>query len=167
MKLNLKDIIEISGASLPFQCELESLNPDYPSIVRFNAPPYAEGIVKNAAGALNLHADITADMVCICDRCMKEFETVKTLQLEVPLAAELEDEENADIFLLDSDFLNLDEVLETCFILDMESKFLCKEDCAGLCGNCGADLNDGPCSCKKKVDPRLAALAQLLDIDEE
>lgn len=79
------------------------------------------------------------------------------------LAAELEDEENPDIFLLDGDWLDLDDVLETCFILDMETKCLCKEDCAGLCASCGANLNLGQCNCRGKIDPRFAVLEQLLD----
>ena len=40
---------------------------------------------------------------------------------------------------------------------------LCSEDCKGLCPRCGADLNLGPCSCKKETDPRLAVLAKLLE----
>ncbi|MDY5613643.1 MAG: DUF177 domain-containing protein, partial [Dysosmobacter sp.] len=51
----------------------------------------------------------------------------------------------------------------TAFILEMDTKTLCSEDCKGLCPRCGADLNLGPCSCKKEVDPRLAALAKLLE----
>ena len=40
---------------------------------------------------------------------------------------------------------------------------LCREDCKGLCPECGAELNLGPCSCadKKPVDPRLKALSSL------
>ena len=46
-------------------------------------------------------------------------------------------------------------------------KILCSEDCKGLCPRCGADLNQGPCSCvKKDVDPRLAVLAKLLEKDK-
>lgn len=166
MKLNLKDIIEVLGASLPFACEVDTSRLDFPSVARFTAPVRAVGVVNNNAGALTLTGTLTAEMACICDRCMKEFETVKAMELEVPLAAELEDGESDTIFLLDGNYLDAGDVLETCLILDMESKFLCKEDCAGLCGECGADLNEGPCGCKREVDPRLAALSQLLDIEE-
>ena len=52
-------------------------------------------------------------------------------------------------------------------VLDMDTKTLCSEDCKGLCPRCGADLNQGPCSCAKKdVDPRLAVLAKLLEKDK-
>ena len=44
----------------------------------------------------------------------------------------------------------------------MPMSILCREDCAGLCARCGADLNDGPCDCADdEVDPRWAALEQL------
>ncbi len=45
----------------------------------------------------------------------------------------------------------------------LDGKPLCKEDCKGLCPTCGKDLNEGPCGCKKELDPRLAVLAKLLD----
>jgi uncharacterized protein len=42
-------------------------------------------------------------------------------------------------------------------------KFLeCRDDCRGLCPNCGKDLNAGPCGCAAPaVDPRWRALADL------
>ena len=85
----------------------------------------------------------------------------------VELAQELEDEENDDILLLDGTELDLDEAVSTAFILAMDTKNLCSDDCKGLCAKCGADLNLGPCGCGPDVDPRLAALAQLLDKEAE
>ena len=43
---------------------------------------------------------------------------------------------------------------------------LCKEDCAGLCPRCGADLNEGPCSCGEtdEIDP-LNPFAVLKDLE--
>ena len=72
-------------------------------------------------------------------------------------------EDDPELFLLQGDEIDLDEILSTCFILDMDSKFLCKEDCKGLCPDCGKNLNLGPCECRKKIDPRFAVLEQLLD----
>ena len=57
---------------------------------------------------------------------------------------------------------DLDDIVTTTFVLSMDSKFLCREDCKGLCCRCGKDLNDGPCGCQPDVDPRLAVLKQLL-----
>ena len=164
MRINLREIIEVPGASLPFSCELDTERLDFPSVAAFPAPPRAEGVVRNTAGALTLEGQLRAEMLCVCDRCGRTFPSEKVMELSVPLAAELTDEESdADIFPLDGDWLDLSDVLETCLILDMESKFLCEPDCKGLCARCGANLNDGPCSCGKPIDPRMAVLEQLLD----
>ena len=163
MRINLHEIIDVPGGVVPFNCKLETDRLCFPAISRFLSEPTASGRIENRAGILTLTGELNADMICICDRCASEFEWKKTQALHVQLAAELEDEENPDIFLLEDDCLDLDDVLETCFILDMETKCLCKEDCAGLCSSCGANLNTGECSCRKKVDPRFAVLEQLLD----
>ncbi|MBQ7195920.1 MAG: DUF177 domain-containing protein [Synergistaceae bacterium] len=50
------------------------------------------------------------------------------------------------------------QVSESVFAL-LPTKVLCKEDCKGLCPNCGKDLNEGECDCKNEdIDPRLDAL---------
>ena len=83
------------------------------------------------------------------------------------LSDELQDESNVDIVPLENDTVDVDELARTAFILEMDTKTLCSEDCKGLCPRCGADLNLGPCSCKKEVDPRLAALAKLLENNKD
>ena len=163
MKLDLKDIIEVPGASLSFTCPFAPDELETPPGVSFRSAPHAEGRVENTAGALTLTGMLHADLLCHCDRCGKPFEMTKELPLSAPLAAELEDEENPDIFLLEGNELDLTQVLATCWLLDLDMKFLCREDCKGLCDRCGADLNEGPCGCGKTVDPRMAVLEQLLD----
>ena len=165
MKLDLREIIDIPGASLPFDCALDDGNLSFPSVANYHRPPVARGIIKNSAGAMSLIGELSAGITAVCDRCGDFFELEKTLPLDAPLATGLIDEDNADIFALEGDTLNLSCVLETCFILAMDAKFLCREDCAGLCERCGSNLNHGKCSCGAKLDPRLAVLEQLLDID--
>ncbi|MBQ3402431.1 MAG: DUF177 domain-containing protein [Synergistaceae bacterium] len=50
------------------------------------------------------------------------------------------------------------QIQESIYTL-LPTKILCREDCKGLCPNCGADLNEGECSCRNEnIDPRLEAL---------
>ena len=80
------------------------------------------------------------------------------------LSEEKQNEDNEDIVLLEQgEFVDAEDLARTAFILGMDTKTLCSEECKGLCPRSGADLNLGPCSCKKDVDPRLAALAKLLE----
>ena len=167
MWLDLRKIIEIPGGRQSFQVTLDPKRLTDPAIRSFKYPPEARGEVVNTAGLLNLRGELKTEMTCVCDRCGTVFDREKVLPLDVPLAADVEEEDSEElspeVFEIEGDGIDLDDVLETCFILDMDTKCLCREDCKGLCPICGKNLNEGPCSCKKETDPRLAALAQLLD----
>ena len=167
MFLDLHEIIEVPGGRVPFQCELDRDRLAFPTLVVFQGPVTAQGQVKNTAGVLELTADIRADMTVRCDRCATPFDVSLTPRFTATLQADAEDEDSENVFPLDGDGVNVSDVLETCFILDMDQKFLCREDCKGLCPDCGKNLNDGPCNCKKQIDPRMAALGQLLDDIQE
>ena len=162
MRLDLKSIIETPGGEIDFDCVLDASELEFPQVLRFVSPPWATGAVKNSTGALTLTAELHAEMICLCDRCGTEFAFTKTQYIIAALADSLEDEENPDIFLIEDDCVDVGEVLRTHFVLEMEPKLLCSEDCAGLCETCGKNLNEGPCDCDK-TDSRLASLRQLLD----
>ena len=162
MRLNLREIIEIPGGSVPFRCELETERLDFPSIKAYKGKPQAEGRVYNEAGVLHLEGLSRAPMPRDCDHCGPAADSEKVTWLGANIV-EKETEENPELFVLDGDEIDLDEILSTLFILDMETKFLCREDCKGLCSTCGKNLNLGPCGCRKQIDPRFAVLEQLLD----
>ena len=65
--------------------------------------------------------------------------------------------------------LELDDAVRTAILLELPSRILCKEDCRGLCAQCGANLNVNACSCQKDLTSRnpFSALASLLNEDEE
>jgi len=75
---------------------------------------------------------------------------------EVELAAD-----DLDLFPYDGETVDLEPLVREQFVLSVPFAPLCKDDCAGLCPQCGADRNLAPCSCQRPVDPRLAALAGL------
>ena len=162
MRLNLREIIGNPGSSLPFEAELDTEDLDFPAVVAYVGRPRAVGLVKNEAGVLSLTGELTAEMKCVCDRCGAEFDSRKITPLRATLVDE-DDGEDPELFLLEGTEIDLDEILRTSFVLDMDSKFLCREDCKGLCPRCGKNLNLGPCGCGKELDPRLAVLEQLLD----
>ena len=167
MRLDLRRIIHTPGESIPFDYELDlsmvEWNGEYP----IPAPVQVKGSVRNAAGALTLTGTAETTLHLRCDRCLKPILQKHTAALDCLLAEELEDEENDEIVLLDKGELDLDELAYSAVLLAMDTKILCSEDCKGLCSRCGANLNEGPCCCRPEIDPRLAALAQLLDDKSE
>ena len=167
MRLELRDIIHVPDGKKSFQFSLDLSELDFYGSRPAVHPVLVQGSVTNHAGALVLEGSARSLLELQCDRCGKSFSREKRVALDSLVAQELEDEENDDILLLDGTELDLDETAGTAFILAMDTKNLCSDDCKGLCAKCGADLNLGPCGCGPDVDPRLAALAQLLDKEAE
>jgi uncharacterized protein len=165
MLLDLSKIIDCPGASVPFSVSLDLSDLQFGSRYPLKAPIHAVGTVRNTAGVLMMTGDIDAHLNPVCDRCGNEYEEDITLPLDVVLVTEFADEDHEDerTFPLDGNDADLDEIIRTVFILNMDTKFLCSEDCKGLCFRCGKNLNLGPCECKKEIDPRFAALQQLLN----
>lgn len=164
MRLDLRDVILVPDAEKSFQCQVDLSDLEFYGRKPIVRPVLAQGSVVNHAGALVLNGTARSELDLVCDRCGKEFSREKVVTLDMLLADKLEQEDSEDeIFLLDGNELDLDELVTTAFVLAMDTKNLCSEDCKGLCAKCGADLNLGPCGCRPEVDPRLAALAQLLD----
>ena len=163
MGIDLHELIRTPGGRLPFRRELDLDRLDVPAVIGYPEPPVGEGVIGNNADLLTARGSIRARLRCVCDRCAREFDRRVEIPVEAKLAAELEDEDDPDYYLLRGDELDIDDLLESFYILNMDQQILCREDCKGLCPRCGADLNEGACGCAKESDPRLAVLEQLLD----
>ena len=166
MRLNVNKLLHTPNSKQDFHFEMDLSDLEFGGMNPVVHPVVVDGRIKNEAGMLicDIQADTT--LHCTCDRCTKEFDTPKAVLYSCILAEEKQLEDSDDIIVLDHDEVDLDELARTAFILDMDTKYLCSEDCKGLCPGCGVDLNYEPCHCKKEVDPRLAALAKLLQQDD-
>ena len=85
------------------------------------------------------------------------------------MLADGEAEPDEDQYTYTGHVLELDDAVRTAILLELPSRILCKEDCRGLCAQCGANLNVNVCSCQKDLTSRnpFSALASLLNEDEE
>ena len=164
MLLDLSKIIGCPGAVVPFETSLDLHTMTFGGSCPVTEPVIAAGQVRNTAGVLEMTGIVKTTLHGVCDRCAAEFTRKLTVPAHAVLTTELENEDEADewTFLLENDCADLDEILTTAFVLNMDSKLLCKPDCKGLCFRCGRNLNDGPCDCRRETDPRLAVLGQLL-----
>ena len=165
MLLGLSKIIDCPGASVPFETSVDLSDLRYGTCFPVSEPVVASGVVRNTAGVLMMTGSITTCIHGVCDRCASDFDRDIDFPIDVVLVTELANEENEDewVFPLEGDSADLDDIVRTVFVLNLDSKLLCDEDCKGLCCRCGKNLNDGPCSCQKELDPRFAALKQLLE----
>lgn len=109
----------------------------------------------------------SSEGVFVCDRCGEEF--VRRIDGQVHTlwttdrnkAGDVEDD---DVRLLAPKTEEIDlggDVIDS-LVLAIPAKLLCRESCAGLCVQCGANLNEGPCHCQKEQsDPRWQGLKNL------
>ncbi len=164
MLLSVSKILDSPGGVVPYEMTLDLSGETFGSCQPVTEPVRCRGQVRNTAGVLVLTGTLSTTLHGVCDRCASPFARDVTFPVEAILVRQLEHEDDADqwTFLLQGDSVDLDEVMTTAFVLSMESKLLCKEDCKGLCPTCGKNLNEGPCSCRPEPDPRLAVLAKLL-----
>jgi uncharacterized protein len=130
---------------------------------------YAEGNHIFATGTFK------GDLTVACSRCVEPVKLVIDERLMVTFmpksempADEVEAEEGAevpaedlDLFPYEDDFVDLEPLFREQFVLAVPYAPLCKEDCKGLCPQCGTDLNTGTCACQAPVDPRFAGLKNL------
>lgn len=165
MRLGLSEIMDRPGASVPFSTSVDLSDLRYGNSFPVTEPVMAEGQVRNTAGVLVMTGSIRTTIHGTCDRCASEFHREEQFPIDVVLVTELANEENEDewVFPLEGDCADLEDIVRTVFVLNMDSKLLCDPECKGICCRCGKNLNDGPCGCQKEIDPRLAALKQLLD----
>ena len=149
MLLELGTIINQPGGVIPFALDMDFSEMDFGGSRPATEPVHTAGQVRNEAGVLVLTGSIDTVLHCVCDRCATPFDRPFHQDVEAVLVQELMHAQNEDdrTFLLKGDAADLDEIITTAFVLNMESKFLCSPDCKGLCARCGKDLNDGPCAC--------------------
>lgn len=118
-----------------------------------------------------LEADVDCMVGAECSRCLEPFEhRVETaFQLVFQRGEGVTVPEGID----EDDFILLTQTgeysydifprLKEAVLLELPIKYLCREDCAGICSGCGADLNSGSCSCgREEGDPRWKALRNVL-----
>ncbi|HUR33169.1 MAG TPA: DUF177 domain-containing protein [Vicinamibacterales bacterium] len=116
---------------------------------------------------------VTTTLEMSCGRCLEPF----SLDVDAPFDLryqphsadahqgvkdkEIEADDLTTAFYA-NDEIDLGQLMEEQFYLAVPMKPLCKDDCKGLCPNCGTNLNKATCDCNTHwEDPRLAALRSL------
>ena len=136
-------------------------------------------IVAPVRLAFDIHKDkdkfrlvgrVATELELSCSRCLEPF----SMRVDQPFdlryhpqseaSAEGENEiaeEDLETSFYRDEQIDLNELLREQFYLSLPMKPLCREDCKGLCSQCGTNLNNEPCDCAPAwEDPRLAALKQ-------
>ena len=173
MKLDLRPLLA-GERLLEFDYELPVItDPDDAASflygVSFPSPMKVTGEIINTAGYMRMTLTMTVDYQTACARCLKPVSGSFSLDLEKTVAprkllSHLDEDKLLDYAIIDDGFLDMDEHLLLQLEMEFPARFLCRDDCRGLCPKCGHDLNLGECSCDTRdFDPRLEPLKKLLE----
>ncbi len=163
MVIELESVFNTEGLKVPFDYELSLSHVEVSGVCPIQKPVRVNGSVGNKAGIVSLNGQASFLYEAPCDRCAEDVSREFTVELDHILVRELNNGDNDEFVVVPNLRLELDELVEEDVNLALPTKFLCKEDCKGLCHICGKNLNNGQCNCNEPTDPRWAALAQLLD----
>lgn len=165
MLLKMQDVLT-KGVRVPFHTsvkvdELLRHKKDVlqASPVEVELTAYAEDKTVVVEGSLAL------DVEQSCSRCLEPAST----HLNIPFYEKFqtsqayeEGPDNEDIIPVEEDKLDLLPYVEESVLLYLPFVPLCREDCQGLCPQCGGNRNEQACGCADEViDPRFAALKDL------
>lgn len=139
--------------------------------IRLTAPAAVKGNVRLSGNEVFVNGYIDTRAQVECDRCLQQIELpvnadfaleyITGSEYESSDVAELtEDELSVSVF--DGDALDIDEIVKEQIVLAVPTRMLCRDDCKGICPECGIDKNTGECQCvTDDIDPRWAALKNL------
>lgn len=119
--------------------------PSYATRIEADAEVRIEGELQHASGALSLVAKASAPWRGECRRCTAEVLGTATADLLERFMEPGAAARDADAYEIVDDQVDLGEVARDNLLLAIPLAPLCAEDCRGLCGECYADLNEGPC----------------------
>lgn len=168
------------GATRKLNLDTPELRLEDHSMVMHGSGPMTAHDLTGSAKATRINdgvlvqGDVAAIVGMECSRCLTD--------LSLPVEAVLEDqfqpivdvltgtpiqraeyEDNDAAFQIDANHLmDLSEPVRQAILVALPMKPLCRDDCAGLCPICGANLNEGPCGCESEtVDSRWLGLREL------
>jgi len=113
-----------------------------------------EGVLVTGLATVELRGE--------CVRCLGEVSDSLEVDIQELFVYPESDADEDEASRLEGDLLDLEPLLRDGVVLDLPFQPLCREDCLGLCVDCGANLNDDPDHTHEQpLDPRWEALRRL------
>jgi uncharacterized protein len=165
--LKVADLVDAPGASRPVELDVAAPEGFDVPLVTVREPLRLRGVLESVVDGLLLRGTLEAEVEVSCARCLGPVtDTVRAEVVELfsdPERTPPEDLEDVDegYEIVDGQ-IDLDALLRDALAPALPARPLCREDCRGICADCGADRNEGDCGCAEdRSDPRWAALEGL------
>jgi len=162
MKIDVFDLTskKIINQPVDLCLEIDKLYDGY-EYINFSKPIILKGNFSLVGDIINFKARLTTEFIIACSRCLEDFNYPIDIEI-IEQFSRIKQDEETDVIFIESDKLDITDTIENNIYLALPFARICKEDCKGLCQQCGADLNKTTCSCNNlNVDLRLAKLKEL------
>ena len=174
MKIPVDEIPQ-TPKEIDFSERVEGLNEIYSQDAnrdfRFAAPLVINLVFYRSGQEVFLHGNLSAEVTGCCARCMEDYTFSLQHSFDVVLVPEVvklgrkaEELHAEDLGLshYDAEEIDLTPLIREQALLALPTRPLCNENCRGLCGMCGVNLNMASCECADNVgDPRMAIFRTL------
>jgi len=137
--------------------ELEAADPAFEGLdLPLETPVRVDGQLQATEGEDFLwRGSIRATARLACRRCLAEVPYDVDRHVDVLLSSDPDAIDDPSVYALPTASLHVDlsGVVREELALEIPAFVLCRDECAGLCPACGADLNAGPCGCTAPAEP--------------
>ena len=137
MRIDITRLKEGESLALEHEYDAKALNLELYDL-HYLALLKLKGTLEKVTSSLFLKGVLTTRLELLCTRCLKPVEqkVSEAVDLYYPCT--------------DQEYLEITDDLREVMLLSYPAKFLCQENCKGLCYRCGANLNEAPCQCGKE-----------------
>lgn len=130
---------------------------------KFLKPLHITGHITNNTKSLELNAKVIGECEVQCARCRKPMTIPVSFDISEVIIESSGEDLDEDVLVIEGEEIDISDVVLNNFLMNVDGKYLCSEDCKGLCPECGQDLNLGECSCENvHIDPRWEKLAEIM-----
>ena len=168
MRINLTELFSVDGKEKSYKVniEMDSFQAFGDTCEVISKEPVTLHIQNVGSGKLLMEGKTFITLSIPCSRCLEPVDVPVELEisqeLDIRQAGEEDTENMEEQPYLDGYYLDVDQLIGNELLLNLPMKVLCKDDCRGICNQCGINLNQGTCSCERgSPDPRMSIIQDI------
>ena len=120
-----------------------------------------KGELLGTGESVSVKGTVSADVIAHCARCLAAVRTPLETQVKETFVRPEKAGADSDAYPIVGTEIELEDLAKDALVLDLPMRFLCSEDCKGLCPKCGANRNERSCKCQEGEDNPFAAIRDL------
>lgn len=164
MICDLSSVLNNDGAELKIRGNVDVSEETDAFFATFPDGVNVNGSIVCRDHVLELNAHVDGVFNTCCARCLKKLELPLEFDFSETLTQDSEEITDRDsVIVFEGTAVDLSEIVIGNILLNLSYKYLCSEDCRGICPKCGTDLNQKQCSCTEdEIDPRWEELKNFM-----